>query len=155
MEGEECILCYEALDIPVFERNTTNDVIVGATSSRLQCGHAYHTSCLLRSLQHRSVCPLCNVLGQHAENDPDWWNNGRIALEGRCIEIMTKIKKDKEVAASIREFRARMKELRSIKTDFNKRLKAFKTALRAEMGIDEKMKGLRFKWSSKQFSKLC
>ena len=138
---EECILCYESLNVPVYEQNTTNDIIVGATSSRLQCGHAYHTLCLLRALQHRSVCPLCNVIGQPQDNE-DWWNNGRIALEGRCMEIMEKAKKDKEVRDALREYKTSLKDVMGVKKEFVKRVKDFKTGLRAEMGVDEKVKAV-------------
>ena len=138
---EECILCYESLDVPVYEQNTTNYIIVGATSSRLQCGHAYHTLCLLRALQHRSVCPLCNVIGQPQDNE-DWWNNGRIALEGRCMEIMGKAKKDNEVRDALREYKTSLKDVMGVKKEFVKRVKDFKTGLRAEMGVDEKVKAV-------------
>ena len=138
---EECILCYEPLCVPVYQENTNNDIIVDGNSSRLQCGHAYHTLCLLRALQHRSVCPLCNVIGQPQDNE-DWWNNGRIALEGRCMEIMGKAKKDKEVREALREYKTSLKDVMGIKKEFSKKVKDFKTGLRAEMGVDEKLKTL-------------
>jgi len=139
MAGEECILCYDPLDVLVYAQNTTNDIIVGETSSRLQCGHAYHTGCLLRSLQHRTVCPLCNVLGE-MNNENEWWQNGRIELEGRCLEIMEKVKRDKEVREALREYKASLKEIMSTKKDFIKRVKDFKTELRKDMGVEEKLK---------------
>ena len=138
---EECILCYDTLDVPVFERNTTNDIIVGASSSRLQCGHAYHTTCLLHALQHRSECPLCNIVGGVNRED-EWWHNGRIALEGRCVEIMEKVKKDKEVKDAMRTYKASVKDIAGVKKEFVKRVKEFKTGLRAEMGVDEKVKAV-------------
>ena len=138
---EECILCYEPLSVPVFQENTNDDIIVDGTSSRLQCGHAYHTTCLLRALQHRSVCPLCNVIGQPQDNE-DWWNNGRIALEGRCMEIMEKVKKDKEVREAMRTYKACVKDIAGVKKEFVKRVKEFKTGLRSEMGVDEKVKSV-------------
>ena len=138
---EECILCYEPLCVPVYQENTNDDIIVDGDSSRLQCGHAYHTLCLLRALQHRSVCPLCNVIGQPQDNE-DWWNNGRIALEGRCMEIMEKVKKDKEVREAMRTYKACVKDIAGVKKEFVKRVKEFKTGLRAEMGVDEKVKSV-------------
>jgi len=139
--AEECILCYDALDVLVYEPNTTDDIIVGATSSRLQCGHAYHTSCLLRALQHRSSCPLCTLVGGANDRD-NWWHNGQIALEGRCTEIMEKVKKDKEVRESLREYKAALKDVMAVKKDFLKRVKEFKTGLRSELGVDEKVKAV-------------
>lgn len=136
---EECILCYESLCVPVYRENTADDIIVDEDSSRLQCGHAYHTICLLKSLQHRPVCPLCNVEGQLLDNN-EWWENGRIVLEGRCLEIMEKVKKDKEVREAVRDYRVEAKDLMCIKKEFMKRVKEYKTGLRAEMGIDQKLK---------------
>ena len=141
MAEEECILCYEPLDVPVYEQNNTDDIIVGATSSRLQCGHAYHTICLLKSLQHRSVCPLCNIVGG-MNGTNDWWQNGRIEMEGRCLEIMEKVKKDKEVRESLRDYKATTKDIMIVKKEFQKRVKEFKTGLRTEMGVDEKLKAV-------------
>lgn len=140
--AEECILCYEPLCVPVYQANTINDIIVEGDSSRLQCGHAYHTICLLKSLQHRSACPLCNVIGQMNDGGHDWWHNGRIVLEGRCLEIMEKVKKDKEVREGLRDYKAAAKDVMSLKKDFMKRVKEFKTGLRAEMGVDEKVKAV-------------
>ena len=139
--AEECILCYDALDVLVYEPNTTDDIIVGATSSRLQCGHAYHTCCLLRALQHRSSCPLCTLVGGANDRD-NWWHNGQIALEGRCTEIMEKVKKDKEVRESLREYKATLKDVMTVKKEFLKRVKEFKTGLRSELGVDEKVKAV-------------
>ena len=136
---EECILCYDPLSVPVFQENTTDDIIVDGHSSRLQCGHAYHTVCLLKSLQYRSVCPLCNVIGQMNDGN-DWWHNGRIVLEGRCLEVMEKVKKDKEVREALRECKAAGKDLMALRKEFLKRVKEFKTGLRADMGTDEKVK---------------
>lgn len=136
---EECILCYDYLCVPVFQENTTNDIILDENSSRLQCGHAYHTVCLLKSFQHRPVCPLCNLVGGAPDHD-GWWRNGVIALEGRCLEIMEKVKKDKDVKEAVREHKTTIKDIMTIKKEFAKKVKDFKTGLRAEMGVDEKMK---------------
>ena len=142
MAEEECILCYEPLDVLVYQANPTDDIIVGETSSRLQCGHAYHTRCLLRSLQHRSACPLCNIMGQADESEHDWWHNGRIALEGRCTEIMEKVKKDREVRESLREYKASLKNLGGVKKEFVKRVKEFKAGLRTELGVETVLKSV-------------
>jgi len=139
---EECILCYDPLSVPVYRENTTDDIIVDGDSSRLQCGHAYHTLCLLRALQHRSTCPLCNVIGQMNERGDEWWNNGRIEMEGRCMKIMEKVKKDKEVREGLRDYKAASKDVMTLKKEFMKRVKEFKTGLRAEMGVDEKVKAV-------------
>jgi hypothetical protein len=143
MAEEECILCCEHIAIPVFERNPDNVIKVEGDASRLQCGHAYHTQCILQSLQHRTVCPLCNVRGQQEMDRNDWWNQGRIEMEGRCIGIMEKVKKDAEVRLSVREYKEQVKTILKDKRVFDKRINEFRVELRKEMGIDQKMKDVR------------
>jgi hypothetical protein len=63
-------------------------------------------------------------------------------MEGRCIKIMEKVKKDKEVKDAVREYKASLKDLMGIKKEFSKKVKEFKTGLRAEMGVDEKVKAV-------------
>jgi hypothetical protein len=76
------------------------------------------------------------------ERGDEWWNNGRIEMEGRCIKIMEKVKKDKEVKEGLRDYKAASKDVMSLKKEFMKRVKEFKTGLRAEMGVDEKVKAV-------------
>jgi hypothetical protein len=76
------------------------------------------------------------------ERGDEWWNNGRIEMEGRCMKIMEKVKKDKEVREGLRDYKAASKDVMSLKKEFMKRVKDFKTGLRAEMGVDEKVKAV-------------
>jgi len=77
-----------------------------------------------------------------ADRQEEWWHNGRIALEGRCMEIMEKVKKDREVREAMRTYKACVKDITGVKKEFVKRVKEFKTGLRAEMGVDEKVKAV-------------
>jgi hypothetical protein len=81
-------------------------------------------------------------VGQINEEGRDFWHNGRIVLEGRCLEIMEKVKKDKEVREGLRDYKAAAKDVMALKKEFIKRVKEFKTGLRAEMGVDEKVKAV-------------
>jgi hypothetical protein len=76
------------------------------------------------------------------ERGDEWWNNGRIEMEGRCMKIMEKVKKDKEVKEALRDYKAAGKDVMALKKEFMKRVKEFKTGLRAEMGVDEKVKAV-------------
>jgi hypothetical protein len=58
------------------------------------------------------------------------------------MEIMEKVKKDKEVRESMRTYKASVKDITGVKKEFVKRVKEFKTGLRAEMGVDEKVKAV-------------
>ena len=55
-----CLICQESLGphIEAFQKNTS-DTEVSETIFRLQCGHAFHTMCLCRSLRHQKGCPTC------------------------------------------------------------------------------------------------
>jgi hypothetical protein len=72
----------------------------------------------------------------------DWWQNGRIEMEGRCLEIMERVKKHKEVRDALRECKAAGKDVMVLRKEFLKRVKEFKTGLRAELGTDEKIKAV-------------
>jgi hypothetical protein len=135
MTTEECTLCYERLDVPAFERNTTGDVIIGDTSTRLLCGHAYHTPCLIRSLQHMARCPLCNVLQDQNNGNDDMWR-ARMQLEGRCQDVLQGVKRSPEVRERLADYRAFHIELTGKHKEFQRRMKEFKGQLREEMGID-------------------
>lgn len=52
---------------------------------------------------------------------------------------MEKVKKDKEVREALREYKSLTKDVMAVKREFLKRVKEFKTGLRAEMDVDEKV----------------
>ena len=135
MTTEECTLCYERLDVPAFERNTTGDVIIGDTSTRLLCGHAYHTPCLIRSLQHMARCPLCNVLQDQNNGNDDMWR-ARMQLEGRCQDVLQGVKRSPDVRERLADYNAFHAELKGKRVGFERRMKEYKKQLREEMGID-------------------
>ena len=58
------------------------------------------------------------------------------------MEIMEKVKKDREVREAMRTYKACVKDITGVKKEFVKRVKEFKTGLRAEMGVDEKVKSV-------------
>ena len=58
------------------------------------------------------------------------------------MEIMEKVKKDREVREAMRTYKACVKDIAGVKKEFVKRVKEFKTGLRAEMGVDEKVTAL-------------
>ena len=58
------------------------------------------------------------------------------------MKIMEKVKKDKEVKEALRDYKAAGKDVMALKKEFMKRVKEFKTGLRAEMGVDEKVKAV-------------
>jgi hypothetical protein len=55
---------------------------------------------------------------------------------------MEKVKKDKEVRESLRKYKATLKDVMAVKKEFLKRVKEFKTGLRSELAVDEKVKAV-------------
>jgi len=55
---------------------------------------------------------------------------------------MEKVKKDREVRESLRDYKVATKDIMIVKKEFQKRVKEFKTGLRTEMGVDEKLKAV-------------
>lgn len=138
MALEECILCYETLGVPVFQRNATGDVVIEGDSTRLQCGHAYHTLCLVRSLQHRARCPLCNVLQQQNDGTEESWRQ-RIEFEGRCLHVLEEVKREPVVREHLADYKAFYTELMGKKKEFDRRVKAARDAIREDMKINQLM----------------
>jgi RING-H2 zinc finger domain len=139
---EECAICYEPIDTLVYMTNNTNQVIIEGENSRLQCGHAYHTRCILNSLQHRSVCPLCNTMNQMIDYNGVNWMDNRIRLHGRCQEILDSTRKEDKLRESVKIHKEKMKELNGDRRNFQRKVKEFKSELRKEMNIENKIKEL-------------
>ena len=139
---EECAICYETINTLVYTTNNTNQVIIEGENSRLQCGHAYHTRCILNSLQHRNVCPLCNTMNQMIDYNGVNWMDNRIRLHGRCQEILENAKKEDKLRESVKIHKEKMKELNGDRRNFQRKVKEFKSELRKEMNIENKIKEL-------------
>ena len=139
---EECAICYEPIDTLVYMTNDTNQIIIEGENSRLQCGHAYHTRCILNSLQHRNVCPLCNTMNQMIDYNGVNWMDNRIRLHGRCQEILENAKKEDKLRESVKIHKEKMKELNGDRRNFQRKVKEFKSELRKEMNIENKIKEL-------------
>ena len=55
----ECQICQTDLGVLNYEPGLTEDIDVSDSVFRLKCGHAFHTSCVCRSLRRTAACPVC------------------------------------------------------------------------------------------------
>jgi hypothetical protein len=77
------------------------------TCFKLECGHAFHTKCIINVLNHTShKCPVCN---KYKTNDD------KIELEGKIRKLLLEISKEPEI--------------RSIKEEYNIAKQEYKDSL--------------------------
>ena len=98
-----CNICYENMDM--LEYNDPNESTL--TCFKLECGHSYHTKCIVNFLNNTShKCPVCN---KHKTNDD------KLDLEGKVRKLLLEI--------------AREPAIKSIKEEFNIAKKEYKESL--------------------------
>jgi hypothetical protein len=139
MEGDEniCALCYEAIPVPMFQQ--VDDTRIEGDCTRLGCGHAMHTACIVRSLQAtRGKCALCNM--RPARDHDDW--DARMRYEHECQKRLQKVRRNPEVSEGLKDYKAFRSELCQKRIEANKRLREFKAQLREEFGIVKLMKDI-------------
>lgn len=64
----DCPICRTDMNVVTYEENTTGtDIPLNETVVRLECGHAFHSTCIALSLRQGISCPLCR-------SQPKDWN---------------------------------------------------------------------------------
>lgn len=136
----ECVICCEDMQIVNYipPRNPEQtDVVVEDEELRLQCGHAFHTHCIVRALTSSMKCPLCNTVSQSTDMMSD---EDRMRIEGRGRIILEDVRKHPEVRKSLAEWRVARKNFVAVEKEFRARTLAFKTELRKELNAEEIIK---------------
>lgn len=129
------MICFENICVPVFQEGQTA-VSVENDCSRLLCGHAFHTICLIQSLHMTRGCPLCRLVDERDYNT-DWRirSQQRLHMQAYCDEIMKGVK-DQVLDEHLKEYKAFVQELEEKRKIFNKSVAEFKEKLRKEMNIE-------------------
>jgi hypothetical protein len=95
---EPCPICFEDMDMKYYndEKEYTE------TCFKLECNHAFHTKCLIKTLQiSNSSCPSCNLFKTHEQ---------LIRRDGIIKSLISELKRNPEVYPVIQEFREAKKE---------------------------------------------
>lgn len=130
---EPCAVCQEEMDVPTYIPGTT-EITSEGICTRLQCGHALHTSCMIRGLQTTyGKCVVCNQTNINTENIP---YSEFLAFRGACITHLNSVKRLPGVQVKQTMFREKHNSLKKLSTEFRKRITSFKTELRNEMNLD-------------------
>ena len=138
MSEDVCPVCYE--DLPVSQYRQSDDIEITGACTRLACGHAFHTPCVIRCLQTTSKCPCCNVFG---DDNQDLRYESRLRLEGHCRKVLKDILRKDIVVEHLKDFKAFSHELEEKREVFKQQVTEFKKRLRAEMKIEQQIADIK------------
>ncbi len=140
-DGDNCPVCLAGMEVPLYverrEDDTAPIVLNGCT--RLACGHALHTECLVESLiSTQGKCVCCNMrVGLEAQHNTDMPWEQRLKFQQLCLKKLRTVKNTLLVKEGLRDYEAFKKEVREKHKEFKKRLNDHKEVLRKEMKIEE------------------
>lgn len=123
---DPCVICFEAMDMKSFEdeRENTHSCI------KLECGHAYHTRCIIRCLSSMNQkCPNCNK-----NKTPI----AELTREGIIKKLMKEIRKDDDVKFLLGEYNESREELAEANRLLQKDVKEYIEIRKKELRIPEK-----------------
>ena len=125
---ELCPICLEEMDMTSFqdERQQT------ATCFKLECDHAFHTSCIIRCLSlTNQKCPSC-----HKNKSP----TEELTREGFAKRLIAELKRVPEIRVSITELRETISEFSDTVNILKQEVKDFVKKRSEELLIEEKRK---------------
>lgn len=136
MEGNVCVVCYEEMSVPMYEK--VDDTRVEGEYTRMKCGHAMHTECLIRSLQAtQGQCALCNMKPDMTDNFNMQWR-----YTHECQKRLQLMKRNVLVREGLKDYEGFRSELTAKQREGYKRLKKFKEELRNELEIPKLLKDI-------------
>jgi len=123
-----CVICFDAMDMNEFadERESTQTCI------KLDCGHAYHTRCIIQCLSSMNQkCPNCNK---------DKGPAHELTRDGIVRQILSEIKKDDTMKYLLNEHTESRNELIITERQLMSDVKEFIVQRKLELEIDTKRK---------------
>jgi len=100
------------------------------TCIKLDCGHAYHTRCIVRCLSHlNQKCPNCNTTKSPSQE---------ITREGLARKLVSEVKRDDDMRFLLNEYKEVREELSQAQHQLRKDVKEFINKRKTELYIDEK-----------------
>jgi hypothetical protein len=142
MEEERCPVCLGDMDVPVYvEREEgETDPIIENGCTRLSCGHALHSQCMVESLVSTGgKCVCCNLRHFDTNNRDMPWEQ-RLQFEKMCLDKLKTVKNSLLVKEGLRDYTSFKNELKSKHTEFKHKIQEYKKILREEMKIEELIK---------------
>jgi len=123
---DPCVICFEAMDMKSFEDERENT----ETCFKLECGHAYHTRCIIQCLSHmHQKCPNCNK---------DKTPKQELTVEGLTRKLVAELRKDDDIKFLTNEYHEIREELHEATAQLKKDVKEYVEKRRIELNIAEK-----------------
>lgn len=128
MDSYMCIVCFESMDMKTYQDEQQQT----STCFKLDCGHAYHTACIIRCLSSMNQkCPHCNKDKSPTE---------QLTREGLAKKLIGEIKKEPELKFLITEFKESVSEYYDGIAMIKKDIKQFINKRKEELQLDKKRK---------------
>jgi hypothetical protein len=125
-----CPLCFEGMDMLGYQDERQNT----AECYKLDCGHAYHTGCIISCLtQMNRKCPQCN-----ADKDP----TRELTREALAAKLIREVRRDDRVKPLLEEFKEIREEYVDSLKQLKKDIKEYAEKRGAELCVPEKRKYL-------------
>lgn len=140
---ERCPVCLGDMEVPVYDEREEgdNEPIVEGGCTRLGCGHALHTQCMVQSLVSTGgKCVCCNLRNVELGEDRHMPWEQRLQFEKLCLDKLKTVKNSLLVKEGLRDYVSFKNELKQKHKEFKERIEVFKKELREEMKIEELIK---------------
>lgn len=125
---DTCVICFEQMDMQGYQDERPQTL----TCIKLDCGHAYHTPCIIGCLsQVDRKCPQCN-----ADKDPVQ----SLTREGVIRNLINQLKKDDQLKPLLQEFKEAVDEYSSTNTQLKKDIQEYVKKRSAELEYGAKRK---------------
>lgn len=139
--GDACAVCYDLMNVPGYKHLEEHIPQIEEDCTRLGCGHAFHSTCVIRSLQsYQGKCVLCNVGSLDRRFDSA---EEKLRYQGACLRLLKTVKRKPNVKESFRDYKAFDNELTKKRIEFTKRVKEFKSNLRNELDIERVIRDVK------------
>ena len=121
-----CPICFDDMDMKAYEDEQQST----ATCFKLDCGHAFHTRCIINVLNHTGrKCPSCN------ENKTP---SDELTREGLVEVLLKELKKVPSVKLAVKEVFESVKQIRESTKILKEDVKKYIEKRKVELGVIEK-----------------
>jgi hypothetical protein len=125
-----CSICWEEMDMADYNDSLESTL----TCFKLECGHAYHTKCIIMSLSKtKHQCPLCNK--EKSIQD-------KVEEQAYIKKILKQVSRLPSIKQIKQEIYIAKKEFRDIVKKLNDDVKEYATKKAIELSLPEKRKYL-------------
>jgi len=123
-----CPICFDEMDMREFQDPEQST----ATCFKLECGHAFHTKCIIETLSKSNhECPSCNKY-----KTPD----KELEIDGVIVKLIGEIKKDQRVRIAKNEFVVAINEYKGVLSKIKKEARDWVKNRAKELKLDEHKK---------------